>query len=95
LGNKITAEAKKPSARIRNFVSRAKTERAAGAAKEKFRNRTKFHSTEFQKFKPRTTRMKASSFSNTISPNHALQTTTYAVTECAPSRTFRASAGRV
>jgi hypothetical protein len=32
---------------------------------------------------------------NTIEPNHALQTTTYAVTECAPSRTFRASAGRV
>jgi hypothetical protein len=71
------------------------TEWAAGAAKEKFRNRTNFHSTEFQKIKPRTTRMKASSFSNTISPNHALQTTTYAVTEYAPSRIFRASAGRV
>jgi hypothetical protein len=30
-----------------------------------------------------------------LTPNQALQTTTYAVTECAPSRTFRASAGRV
>ena len=38
--------------------------------------------------------LKYKSIQKTTEPNHALEPTTTAVTECAPSRTFRASCGR-
>jgi hypothetical protein len=92
LGNIKTEETKKPSARTRNIVSRAIIERAAGAAKEDIRNRTNFSSTEFQKNKPRTTRMIISGYiKNTTEPNQALQTTTTAVTDRAVARSAPAA----